>query len=176
MKEKHKYIVAHKQGGFQVMIYHNGKNNYIGLYKTETEAIKARDKFLEENLILNKSRTYNSYYFDNKLAYKQIVISKAEGRLDRNLFLSLLKIVDGVGRKFRYENEDDRLDCRAYAIEIIIKNWIHFDEEKYDNVMSYFTEIVKRGYAWQWKQLQKTRINTISLDYSNDNGDRVFNI
>lgn len=176
MKEKHKYIVPHKNGCFQVQIWFSGKQNYLGLYKTIEEAIKVRDKFLKENAALNQSKTYNSYYFDNIKAYKQITYSLAVGKLDRELFLSLLKIVDGVSKKFRYENEDDRLDCRAYAIEVIIKNWMHFNPDKYDNVFSYMTEIVKRAYAFQWKQLQKTRINTISLDYISEDGEKMINL
>lgn len=36
-KEKHKYVVnTHR--GFQVMLWINGKNHYIGLYKTQQEA------------------------------------------------------------------------------------------------------------------------------------------
>ena len=88
----------------------------------------------------------------------------------------LCKIVKGVSRKFRYDNEEDRWDCEAYAYEVIIKNWREFDEDKYNNVLAYFTEIVKRAFALQWKRLQKTRLNTISLDYTDNEGNKMFNI
>ena len=173
---KEKYIVKHKSGGWQLMIWFNGKNNYLGIYKTIEEAIKVRNKFLNDNGASNQSKTYNSYYFDNLKAYKQITWSLAVGKLDRELFTSLLKIVDGVGKKFRYENIEDKLDCRAYAIEVIIRNWHNFNPDKYENVMAYFTEIIKRAYAHQWKHLQKTRINTISLNQYTSDGENKLNI
>lgn len=170
---KHKYIVTHKNGGHQVMVWLNGRHHYIGLYKTIEEAIIERDKFIKKYNVVPK---YNNIYFDNKEAYKEMIISQAQGRLTPKLMFQLLKIVKGVCRKFRYKEEDDRLDCEAYSVEMIMKNWYHFDENKYDNVLAYFTEIVKRAFAFQFKQLQKTRINTISLDYTNEDGDRIINI
>lgn len=173
---KEKYIVHHKNGSFQVMIYHNGKHNYIGLYPTIEQAIIERDKAIRKLGITNTSRTYDKIYFDNKIAYYEIVVSKAEGSLSPKLFKMLCKIVKGVSRKFRYDNEEDRWDCEAYAYEVIIKNWREFDEDKYNNVLAYFTEIVKRAFALQFKRLMKSRINTISLDYTNEEGKKMINI
>lgn len=170
---KEKYIVAHKNGGYQVQFWVNKKHHYIGLYKTIEEAIIQRDKAIKRLGVIPK---YNNIYFDNKMAYKEIIISQAQGRLTPKLMFNLLKIVKGVSKKFYYKDQDDRLDCEAYAVEMIMKNWYNFNEYKYDNVLAYFTEIVKRAFAFQWKQLQKSRINTISLDYVNEDGDRIINI
>lgn len=170
---KEKYIVKHKNGSYQVLIWLNSKQHYVGLYKTIEEAIIERDKFIKKYNIVPK---YNNIYFDNKMAYIEIVISHAQGKLTSKLMFQLLKIVKGVSKKFYYKEEEDRFDCEAYAVEMIIKNWYHFDENKYDNVLAYFTEIVKRAFARQWNQLQKTRINTISLDLTNEDGDRIVNI
>ena len=171
---KNKYITRHKSGQYQIMIWYNGKHNYHGIYKTLPEAIKVRDEVLLK--LGNLANKYNSYYFDNKEMYKEIVYSKAVGKLSNKLMFELLKIVKGVSKKFRYNDEDDRLDCEAYACEIIIKNWYQFDEDKYDNVFSYFTEIIKRAFSHQWKQLQKSRINTISLNYTDAEGNKIINI
>lgn len=172
---KEKYIVAHKNGGYQVMLWYNGKNNYLGIYPTIEQAILERDKAITKLGVTNTSRTYDKIYFDNKIAYYEIVVSKAEGSLSPKLLKMLCKIVKNVSKKFRYKDEEDRWDCEAYAIEVIIKNWREFDEDKYNNVLAYFTEIVKRGFALQWKRLQKTRINTISLDYTFDNSKSIQN-
>jgi hypothetical protein len=160
-----KYITKHKNGSYQVMVYIKRKPIYLGLYKDINDAIKVRDKFLEKNNSLIKQ--YNSYYFNNKEMYKEIVISKAIGKLSNILFNNLLEIVKGVSKKFKYDDEDDRYDCEAYAIEMIIKNWYHFDEEKYDNVFAYFTEIIKRGFANQYNKLNKTRINCVTINELN---------
>lgn len=169
---KEKYIVKNRNG-YQVQLWINSKSHYIGLYKTLEQAIIERDKAIKRLGVIPK---YNNIYFDNKIAYKEIIISQAQGRLTPKLMFQLLKIVKGVSKKFYYKEEEDRLDCEAYAIEMIMKNWYHFNEYKYDNVLAYFTEIVKRAFARQWNQLQKSRINTISLDYTNEDGDKIINI
>jgi len=173
MKNKEKYIVKHSCGSYQIMLWVNGKHKYCGLYTTIEEAIIERDKAIKTLGIIPK---YNNIYFDNKVAYYEIVVSKAQGSLSPKLLKMLCKIVKNVSKKFRYKDEEDRWDCEAYAIEVIIKNWREFDEDKYNNVLAYFTEIVKRGFALQWKRLQKTRINTISLDYTDDEGKKMINI
>jgi hypothetical protein len=174
--EKEKYIVRHKCKSFQVMIWHNGKNHYIGLYSTIEEAIKERDNFLKINAIKNTSRTNESHYVENKEMMYEMIISKEMGILSPKLLKMCMKIVSGVNKKFRYKDEDDRADVIAYSYEIIIKNWYHFDLDKYNNVFAYITEIVKRAHAFQWKQLQRNRLNTISLDYINEEGNKIFNI
>ncbi len=168
-----KYIIRHKGGGYQVQLWLDGKHHYIGLYKTLETAILERDKSIKKLGIVPK---YNNIYFDNKIAYYEIVVSKAEGSITPKLLKMLCKIVKGVSKKFRYNDEEDRWDCEAYAYEVIIKNWREFDEEKYSNVLTYFTECIKRAFALQWKRLQKTRLNTISLDYTDDEGKRIMNI
>ena len=176
MHNKEKYIVKHKCGSYQVMIWLNGKSNYIGLYSTIKEAIENRDKFLNSNGLTNISRTYQSHYVENKEMMKEVIISKAMGKITPKLLQQCIKIVKGVSKKFKYNDEEDRLDCEAYAYEVIIKNWHHFDELKFTNAFAYYTEIVKRAFAMQWKILQKTRLNTISLDYTDDEGNKIFNI
>jgi hypothetical protein len=170
---KEKYLVAHKKGGYQLMLWYNGKNNYHGIFKTLEEGIIERDKILKKII---QPKTYQSHYVENKEMMYEMIISKEMGILSPKLLKMCMKIVSGVNKKFRYKDEDDRADVIAYSYEVIIKNWYHFDLDKYNNVFAYITEIVKRAHAFQWKQLQKTRLNTISLDYTNEEGDRVFNI
>jgi hypothetical protein len=173
---KEKYLVKHKCGSWQVMIWHNGKHYYVGIYKDIKDAIIARDEFLKINSMNNTSRVNESHYVENKEMMKQVIISKAMGIITPELLKQCIKIVKGVSKKFKYNDEEDRLDCEAYAYEVIIKNWYHFDELKFTNAFAYYTEIVKRAFAFQWKQLQKNRLNTISLDYTDEEGNKMFNI
>ncbi len=175
MKNKEKYIVAHKCGSYQIMVWHNGKHHYVGLYPTIEEAIIKRDEFLKNNGVNNTSRTNESHYVENKEMMKEVIISKAYGIITPKLLEQCMKIVKNVSKKFRYNDEEDRYDCEAYAYEIVIKNWYHFDEDRYDNAFAYYTEIIKRAFAMQFKILQKTRLKTISLDYTFDNGKSIQN-
>lgn len=171
-----KYVVKHKNGGYQVQIWFNSKSHYLGLYKTEAEAIKVRDAFLLKNGKNNTSRTNENHYVDNKIMFVEMLVSKAQGRMTNELLRMFMKIVKGVSRKFTYKQEDDRSDCECYAYEVIVKNWFMFDEYRYDNVFAWGTEIVKRAFALQFKRLMKSRLNTISLDWTNEDGKRIVNI
>lgn len=169
-----KYVVRHKCGDWQVMIWYSGKNHYLGLYKTEAEAIKVRDTFLLKNTN-NTSKTYQNHYVDNKELYIELLVSKAMGKLTNKAIEILMKIVKGVNKKFRYNYEEDRNDVIAYSYEVIIKNWYNFEEDRYENAFAYFTEVIKRAHALQFKRLMKSRLNTISLDYTLENGKSIQN-
>lgn len=175
MKNKEKYIVKHRNGYHQIMLWVNGKHKYIGIYQTIEEAIIERDKAIKKYGVINTSRTNESHYIENKEMMREVLISKAIGSITPKLLEQCMKIVKNISKKFRYKDEEDRYDCEAYSYEVIIKNWYHFDEDVYDNPFAYYTELVKRAFALQWKQLQKNRINTISLDYTFDNGKSIQN-
>ena len=173
--ENHKYLVKHKNGSYQVQIWHNSKHYYIGLYPTCEEAIIARDIFLKKNSHMNTSSTYESRYVDNREMLYEMIVSQAQGILSPKLMMMSLKIVKGVSKKFRYKEPEDKYDCECYAIEMIIKNWYMFDLERYDNVFAWITQIVKNGFAMQFKILQKSRINTISYDIVDSEGQGIKN-
>lgn len=173
--EKEKYLVHHKCGSWQVQIWHNGKSHYIGLYSTIEEAIKNRDNFLKINGVKNTSTTYQSHYVENKQMMYEMIISQSQGKLTPKLLKMCMQIVKGVSRKFRYKQEEDRYDNEAYAIEVILKNWMMFDLDRYDNVFAWVTQIVKNGFALQFKRLQKSRINTISYDVVDSEGFGIKN-
>ena len=173
-----KGVRLHKASGkFSATIWYNSKSEHIGLYKTEAEAeyhLLKRKKELQEKGVVFGQRLENKYV-DNRTMMYEMIVSKAQGEMTRELLKMSMKIVKGVNKKFSYNNEDDRGDVIAYSYEVIIKNWMHFDEEKFDNPFSYISEIVKRAHAFQFKHLQKTRHNTISLDYTFDNGKSIQN-
>jgi hypothetical protein len=170
-----KNIVKHKNGNFQVMVWISGVNNYVGLYKTFEEAVIARDTFLKKNSKMNTSLTYENRYVDNKEMLYEMIISQAAGILSPKLMMMSLKIVKGVSKKFRYKEPEDKYDCECYAIEMVIKNWYMFDLDNYDNVFAWVTQVVKNGFAMQFKILQKSRQDTISLDYTFNNGKSLQN-
>ena len=175
-----KGIRLHKCGKWTATIWYDNKNKYLGLFLTEKEAEEAL--LLKKEQLDNKGIQHSRYlkegdnYVDNKEMMKEVIYCKAIGKLSNKLLQMCMMIVKGVSKKFKYNDEEDRYDCEAYSYEIIIKNWRHFNEDVYDNPFSYYTELVKRAFAMQFKILQKNRLNTISLDYSDDEGRRIINI
>jgi hypothetical protein len=172
---KEKYIVYHKCGSYQVMVYSSGKNYYVGLYLTIEEAVKKRDEFLKINGIKNTSRTNESHYVENKEMMYEMIISKEMGILSPKLLKMFMQIVKGVSKKFKYKQEEDRYDCECYCYEVIIKNWMMFDLDRYENVFAWGTQIVKNGFALQFKRLMKSRLNTISYDIVDNEGRGIKN-
>lgn len=172
---RHKYISQNKRGDYLLIIWHNSKRNYLGIFNNVDDAVIVRDKFLSENKLTRVSKTYENHYVDNKDMLIEMIISKAQGKLTHKLLLMFMSIVKGVSKKFRYKDPEDRFDCECYCYEIIIKNWMMFDLDVYDNVFAWGTQVVKNGFAMQFKILQKTRLNTISLDYKNSEGNSIQN-
>ena len=103
-------------------------------------------------------------YLSNKDLYKEIIISKAQGKLTRGAENMLMLLGKNVIKKFYYKDIDDKHDCLQNGYIQIFSNWYNFDEEKGTNCFAYFTEIFKRGIAAGWKQVNKGRNECISMN------------
>ena len=109
------------------------------------------------------------YYLLDKDLYKEVIVSKATGKPSRELIRMLMLIGKNIIRKMNYKNPMDREDSLQYAYERLYMNWYNFDEERYDSPFNYYSEISKRSIAFQWNQLYKNKVNTVSI-YGNDEG------
>lgn len=105
-------------------------------------------------------------YLSNKDLYKEIVISKALGRLTPRAANMLMLLGKNVAKKMYYKTIDDRNDCLQEAMLATFKLWYNFDELKGTNAFSYYTEVIKRGLALGWNKMYKTKgekVDIISL-------------
>jgi DNA-directed RNA polymerase specialized sigma24 family protein len=111
-------------------------------------------------------------YLSNKELYKEIVYSKAAGRLTPQAAQMLMLLGKNVIKKLYYRNPDDKEDCLQEAMYSCFKFWYNFDELKGDNAFAYYTEVIKRGLAKSWNSIHKTKgadVDIISLTaYDND--------
>lgn len=114
-------------------------------------------------------------YINKKELYREIVISKAYGRLTRKSENMLVLLANETIKRKSYRSEDDRHDCLYAGIQALLSNWFNFNEERYDNAFAYFTEIFKRGIAGGLNTLYKKKgqkkdqkITVISMNSSND--------
>lgn len=113
-------------------------------------------------------------YIDNNELYREIVISKAKGKLTRKAENMFVLLANETIKKKSYRNEDDKMDCMHEGIKALFLNWFNFNEEKYDSPFAYYTEIFKRGIAAGINGLYKKkgqkkdqRITMISMNSSN---------
>lgn len=93
------------------------------------------------------------YYIDQKKLLQEVVISKENGELTPSALEMLILIANEVSRALKYEYEEDRVDCIAFAIEDLIRYWKSFDATKSDNAFAYYTQIAKNGLAKGWNKL-----------------------
>lgn len=111
-------------------------------------------------------------YLSNKDLYKEIIYSKAKGKLTPEAANMLMLLGKNVIKKMYYKDPDDRKDCLQEAMLSCFKFWYNFDEMKGDNAFAYYTEVIKRGLAIGWNHMYKTKgedVEIISLTaYSED--------
>jgi hypothetical protein len=94
-------------------------------------------------------------YLSNKELYKEIIISKAMGKLTKEAEKMLHLLGKNIMRKFHYNNPDDYKDCLSEGMYQLYKNWMLFDENKTENAFAYFTEVFKRGVGQGFNRLYK---------------------
>ena len=113
-------------------------------------------------------------YLNNLHLYKEIIVSKAMGKLTKNAEKMLIAIGKNAIKKFYYYNPEDKYDCMQNGMMMMFKFWYNFDEVKSTNPFSYFTEIFKRGAAAGYNELYKKvdgeYIFYNSLDFTDESG------
>jgi hypothetical protein len=100
---------------------------------------------MSENKV--KTETIKKIYLDKDQLYREIVISKAKGKLTRKCEQMLILLANRTVDKMNYRDKNDRNDCLQTALLDIFSNWYLFNEDIFDNPFAYFTELTKRGLA-----------------------------
>jgi len=110
-------------------------------------------------------------YLSNDDLYKEIIKSKKDGKLTDAAFNMLMLMTKRINRKFRYDNEMDREDVLQFSYLRLLQVWNNFDETRFSNVFSYYTEVIKRAHAFEYNLLMKTRKDSISINNFYDDND-----
>lgn len=110
-----------------------------------------------------------SKYIDQKRLFQEIIISKENGELTPVALEMLMAIPTELSRTLKFKNEEDRIDCIAFAIEDIIKYWKGFNPSLSVNAFSYYTQMAKNGMAKGWKKLhgKTTSVKFIAINEIN---------
>ena len=95
----------------------------------------------------------------------QIKLSHERGEATDELSQMFLKIINGVQRKFKYEDSNDQYDCKIGAFLAMFSNWKKFNPERENaNAFSYFTSVCLQGLVNSWNQLKKGK--SVTMSYS----------
>lgn len=104
-----------------------------------------------------KSKENTNYHVKNADLVREIIISKDKNELTTDALNMLIKMVKKIGNNFTYYDPMDREDCEQSAIEDVLKYWRGFKPELSTNAFSYYTQVIKNGFAKGWKQLHKIK-------------------
>jgi hypothetical protein len=92
-------------------------------------------------------------YLSDRELKKELLISKNIGKRTPELEKMFWLLGKNVIRKMTYRDEEQRKDCLMSGVLRLLEYWDHFDEDKYDNAFSLYTEIFKRAIAAEFNRL-----------------------
>ena len=122
----------------------------------ECTKAKNRERYAKRKLKSkpkSKPKCQSDNYINNKEFFYEIVVSKARGNLTRKATDMIILLGERFYRKFYYADPQDREDTLQQAMLVTFEQWMGFDEERFDNAFSYYTEVIKRGHTMGWRHL-----------------------
>lgn len=111
-------------------------------------------------------------YLKNSELLNELILSKAQDKLTKEAVDMFIIMVNRISTTLSYENPDDRNDTKQVALLKCWKYWKNFNPEKSNNPFSYFTQVIKNGFAEGFKQLHplntrnSTMISLSNIDLS----------
>lgn len=94
-------------------------------------------------------------YLNNGDLYTEICISKQQDKPTDKLYEFIILLVENISKKFTYNDNTIKDDCKQDAILHLILNYHNFNEEKYTNAFAYMTEIGKRAYGRSYTRIMQ---------------------
>ena len=127
----------------------------------------------------------NKYYINNRDFTNEIIRCKygylneetgyqhKAGELSPKAIEYFVLLANRTIDRLHFSNPLDREDCIQSALLDLLRYWKKFNEEKSTNAFAYFTQIVKNGYAKEFKKIHKhvgkgERIEFVSLSYTGE--------
>ena len=92
-------------------------------------------------------------YVKNKDLREEIIKSQELGELTPKALDMLILMCHKFAFNFTYNYVEDKEDCTAFAIMNCWTYWRKYDPSISENAFSYYTQIIKNGYALGWAKL-----------------------
>lgn len=116
-------------------------------------------------MITPKAKKSSNIYLKNKDLLREIIKSKEEEKLTDEAMRMLMLLLDKISSSFSYELEDDKQDCKAFAVLDLLMYWKGFKPEKSSNAFSYYTSIILNGLYKGWNHLHPRKYkDTLKID------------
>lgn len=95
-------------------------------------------------------------YVTNDSLRLELIKSHNEGKLTSSALEMLILMVDRIQRQFKYDDTQDKEDCRSSAIEVVLRNWQTCELTR-PRPFAYFTRMIYNGLYAGWNTLAKSR-------------------
>jgi DNA-directed RNA polymerase specialized sigma24 family protein len=96
-------------------------------------------------------------YLSNSELLKEVVASKAQGRMTDRLARMLMLLVRRYASKGNFCNYTYNEDMQSLALVSLCRTWASFDETKYTNCFAYYTQCAKNSFIQQLKSEKKSQ-------------------
>jgi hypothetical protein len=110
-----------------------------------------------------------SNYYVNPQELREEVIKSREGDYLTPKAVEMFQtMAREASKKLRYRDEEDRKDCIAFAMMDVVRYWRSYNPEKSKDPFSYFTQMIKNGFAKGWRKLHPLSAGEkVSLSHDN---------
>lgn len=95
-------------------------------------------------------------YVDKDSFRLELISSNVNDELTPKAVDMFILMVDRIQSSFKYDDYQDKEDCRAAALEVCMKNWKKFDVSR-PNPFAFFTRTIYNGLYAGWNELVKHR-------------------
>ena len=117
-------------------------------------------------------------YINEEIFYYHLKLSHGKGFCTKELSKIFEALIYNISTKQMFFRNQYISDMKQYAFQKCLENFLNFDFRKYELVLPYFTEVVKRGFAFEYnfqtgtKRIgtgrETVKLRTISLDTTFD--------
>ena len=145
---------------------HNGTNNVQKIADSGEGTLGGVDSGSVTPVV--KKKVPSNHFVSNAELRDEIIKSKELNELTPRAVELLMRMANEASKRLKYRDEEDRKDCIAFALMDVVKYWRSFNPEKSSNPFSYFTQMIKNGFAKGWRKLHPiSSLDQVSI--SNDN-------
>lgn len=92
-------------------------------------------------------------YVKNADLRNEIIKCKEKDELSREALAMLMLMATKFAETLKYVYIEDKEDCISFAIMDCYQYWRGYDPEKSPNAFSYYTQMIKNGFAKGWRKL-----------------------
>ena len=85
-------------------------------------------------------------FVNNRDLVEQVALSKQQNQITNHLAKMFMEMTKRYGMKANFAKYTYIEDMEAYALEMLVKNWMKFDETQFDNAFAYYTSFIHNAF------------------------------